>query len=402
MMQPRLTILAALAATLLAVPALAQRTTDDVRKNSKMRLGALYLTPKYEIRALGVDTNVFSSATDPKSDFTMTLRPSSEFGVPMARKALLAGTTGLDVVYYNKYSSERSVNPTLDARLEYFTPRVTLFTAGSIQSSRQRPNLEIDLRSRRVEKKFSGGFDVRVSGKSIIRLAAEHGAQRYAADAVYLGSSLHEQLDRNTVTYSATIRSQRTPKTLLFLETSVAHDRFLLNNRRDADSVRILPGAELAPRALINGKVKMGFRRLAPRDASIKTFTGFVALADVGYNFRGATRFGLQIDRDVDFSYDRAQSYYVKNGWGASVRQQIVGDADIVLGWQRHRYNYQQSTARTEPSELTKNFSADLGYRLNRILRMGFAVAHWSRESGLAASRAYDGWRYGVSVTYVQ
>lgn len=399
----RLMAITVFAATLAAAaPAWAQRSMDDVRKNSAMHFGALYLTPKFEIRDLGVDTNVFSTAANPKSDFTLTLRPSSDFGVPMARKALLAGNAGVDAVYYKKFSSERSVNPSVDARLEYFSPRVTLFTDGGILSSRQRQNLEIDLRSRRTERRIAGGFDVRVSGRSIIRFAAEKSAQRYDADAVYLGSSLHEQLDRNTITYSATLRSQRTQKTLLFLETSVAHDRFLLNNRRDADSVRILPGAELAPRALINGKIKMGFRRMAPRDNSIKTFTGLVANADLGYTLHGATRFGLSLDRDVDFSYDRSQTYYVKNGWGTSVRQQVFGDADVVLSWQQHRYNYQQSTSRNQPSEFTKNFGVDAGYRLNRTVRLGLGINHWTRTSDLSSSRAYDGWRYGVSITYVQ
>lgn len=402
MIRTRLIALGALAATLISGPVYAQRTTDDVRKNSKMHFGALYLTPKVELKGVGVDTNVFSTAANPKSDFTATLAPSTQFGVPMARKALLAGAVGLDAVYYKTYATERSVNPNLDARLEYFSPRVTLFTAGGISSSRQRLNFEIDQRSRRTERKFSGGFDIRVSGKSIIRFSAERAAQRYDADAVYLGSSLHEQLDRNTVTYSAAFRSQRTPKTLLFLETSVAHDRFLLNNRRDADSVRILPGAELAPRALINGKIKMGYRRMASHDASIKTFTGFISSADLGYTLHGATRLGVQLSRDVDFSYDRSQSYYVRNGGGVSVRQQVLGDADVVLAWQQHRYNYQLSSLGRVPSELTKNFSVDVGYRLNRTVRMGLAIAHWRRTSDLSSTRAYDGWRYGVSVTYVQ
>lgn len=387
-----------------ATPAFAQlqTTTDDLRKNSRLRIGSLFLTPRIELKDMGVDTNVFSSATNPQSDFTFTLSPSLELGVPVARRALVTGKVGIDAIYYKSFGSERSVNPDLEVRAEYYTPRLTFFAQNTYMSSRARPNFEIDLRSRRTIEDLTAGFDVKFSPRSLVRFAADRSAQRYAADAVFLGSSLQEQLDRDTVTYSATLRSQQTPKTALFLEASVAHERFLFNARRNADKVGFMPGVELAPRALINGKAKFGFRRFRPLDTTIPGFTGLAANVDLGYTMLGSTRFGVQVDRDVDYSYDRAQSYYVKNGGGGSIRRQILGDADVIVSAQRHRYTYQQSgtTGTTSPEELTTNYAFDFGYRLHNGSRIGLAVAHWRRVSDLSAARGYNGWRYGVSFVY--
>lgn len=387
-----------------ATPAAAQlqTTADDVRKNSRLHIGSLYLTPRFELKDMGVDTNVFSSATNPQSDFTFTLSPATELGLPIARRALVTAKVGIDVVYYKSFGSERSVNPDLQVRAEYYTPRITFFAQNKYLSSRQRPNFEIDLRSRRTLNDVTAGFDVKFSRRSQVRFAADRSAQRYAGDAVFLGSSLQETLDRNTVTYSATLRSQRTPKTAVFLEASVAHERFLFNGRRNADKVGFMPGVELAPRALINGTGKFGFRRFRPLDTTIAGFTGLAAAVDLGYTMLGSTRFGVQVDRDVDYSYDRAQSYYVKTGGGGSIRRQVLGDADVIVSAQRHRYAYRQSgtTGTASPEELTTNYAFDFGYRLNNGSRVGFAVAHWRRASDLSAARGYDGWRYGVSFVY--
>ncbi len=71
--------------------------------------------------------------------------------MPVARRALLKTTTGADFVYYAQYEAERSIDPQLTFRAEGYLSRVMLFGETAYLNTRQRPNYEIDIRSRHVE-----------------------------------------------------------------------------------------------------------------------------------------------------------------------------------------------------------------------------------------------------------
>ena len=86
---------------------------------------------------------------------------------------------------------------------------------------------------------------------------------------------------------------------------------------------------------------------------------------------------------------------------GGSIRRQLHGDIDAVLRTSRTRLNYKAlaevTTAPRQDSIL--NYSADIGYRLNRDTRLGFVVA-WQRRESSVDTRAYHGLTAGFSVTY--
>jgi hypothetical protein len=46
-----------------------------------------------------------------KNDFTFTIVPRATMWIPFARRVLLTTAAGADVVYFQKYRSERSINP---------------------------------------------------------------------------------------------------------------------------------------------------------------------------------------------------------------------------------------------------------------------------------------------------
>ena len=83
---------------MLATAAALRAQTDDFKTTARMRLGPLYLNPVLQIRELGVDTNVFNTFDDPKSDFTATLGPEIESWLPLGRRILITAFGGVDVV----------------------------------------------------------------------------------------------------------------------------------------------------------------------------------------------------------------------------------------------------------------------------------------------------------------
>src|SRR5213593_4931260 len=96
--------------SIIAPPALAQ-TTQDPWSQARVHIGPLALTPAISLTNVGIDTNVFNESADapPKRDFTMTVQPKTDAWLHVGR-SLVSGNVTEDLVYYNTYVSERSVN----------------------------------------------------------------------------------------------------------------------------------------------------------------------------------------------------------------------------------------------------------------------------------------------------
>ena len=69
-----------------------------------------YLTPYLHIGTLGVDTNVFYSATERQTDFTASGGPGLEIVRPFGRESRFVVDGGLDYLYFAKTESQRRLN----------------------------------------------------------------------------------------------------------------------------------------------------------------------------------------------------------------------------------------------------------------------------------------------------
>ena len=377
----------------------------DPRETAKVHLGPLYLTPRMALEELGVDTNVFNNAEE-KRDFTFTLAPRVDLWIPFARRALITTNAATDVVYYQEYSSERSVNPEVRVKGELFLARLTPFVEGSYLLSRQRPNFEIDARSKREERSVRAGAVFRLSPNFSVELAGRQADVEFDADATFNDVNLQETLNRRSQTAMLTVRHAITPLTTLVLRAEGGNDRFALAPLRNADSVRVMPGVEFKPSALISGSGYVGFRRFSPTSDALEPFSGLVANATLGYTLLGSTRFIVNVDRDVTYSYERVQPYYVVDGYGITVRRQIVGRTDVTGGVQRQKYTYRDlllpgsTPADLNRVDITRTWSGSFGYRFGEATRAGIGVLYRERESNSARFRDYEGFRIISTVDY--
>lgn len=118
-------------------------------------------------------------------------------------------------------------------------------------------------------------------------------------------------------------------------------DEFPFSPERDTDSVRVLPGIEFMPKALVNGSAFVGFRKFTPRDpTAFPEFTGLVANLGLSYTLLGATTFGVSYVRDVNYSYETLQPYYVSDAAGVSVREALGPKFDVLVSADRAVYAY--------------------------------------------------------------
>jgi hypothetical protein len=117
----------------------------------------------------------------------------------------------------------------------------------------------------------------------------------------------------------------------------------------------------------------------------------------------GATRFGIQATRDLQYSYDIEQPYYVATGTSLSVTQALSGPFDIVGRYGIQQLAYQgrfgSSPDRPDRTDVIHWFGGGIGYRVGRDMRIGINVEQQHRTSDFA-HHGYDGLRYGTSVTY--
>jgi len=405
-----LRLVALLAATLLLCPSeAAPQDEEDPRTTAWMNMGPFYLTPRVTLSNLGVDTNVFNQSVEPESDFTFTLAPAVDVWVPFARRALLEVSTTVGMTYYHQFASERSIDPGVRGRLEVYLTRLTLSGGGTYLNTRERASYEIDARSRRVEDGYDGGAEIRIYGKVYLEAAGRHLRYRFDSDEVFEGTSLQQTLNRDSDTVSATIRYRWTPLTTIEVRGESIVDRFVYSPARDTDSFRVMGGARFRPRAVLNGAGFVGVRRFTPLSDTLPPYQGLVAQAELSYTLLGATLFRFNALRDVEYSYEVEQPYYLNDTYGLTISRHVGGQWDTSLGAARSQSSYRDFFTSVTPAvtdgqsgrvDVTWNYTGSLTYRVSRDGRIGVGVSYYDRTSNVKAYRDYSGLRAGLVASF--
>lgn len=405
------TLVIFLVAIAYAQSAAAQTNTlenDNPRENARLKVGPLYVSPQIALTELGVDTNVFNTPIVQLRDFTFTVRPQANVWFPVARRGLLKAILATDLVWYQNFSSERSIDPLATVRGEAYLRRFTLFADNAFSHTRQRPgdNLEIDVRSRVLSNMLRVGVDMRLTPKASLEVHGRWSRLDYDADDTLLGGTLEETLNRTTRGFATVARYRTTVLTTVEVLAERFEERFPLSPERDADNLRIMPGVSFGSRALLNGFARVGVRHLNPVDENVMPdFKGLVSDFGLSYTVFGSTTVGLTHSRDIRYSFEVTQPYYVDTGAGARVRRALGSRFDVVASIDRHRLAYEELVAPAaalapQRVETTWNYGGSLGYRLGRDNRVGFGLSYWTRDSTTRKSREYNGLRVGTTATY--
>jgi hypothetical protein len=247
-----------------------------------------------------------------------------------------------------------------------------------------------------------------LSTKFSVEVAGRQSIVHFDGDAMFAGSYLEDVLNRDTRGVSATVRYRRTPLTSIVVRTEKSQERFTSAPLRDADTLRIEPGVEFRPPALISGSGYLGVRRLTPLHKELPAFNGMVGSGRLRFRLPGATSVEFAGDRDLSYSYERLQPYYVVDGYGVTVRRQIVRRFDAYVSAQRQLYSYRDlitpDRTTTRPGggreDTTVIYSTSIGYTPSRDSRVGVVISRMNRDSNAYDYAVYEGFRVGTTVTY--
>lgn len=383
----------------LAGSAWAQESADPF-ETARFRLGPVRFTPAIQITSFGTDSNVFNEADDPKSDTTAAIGPLVQLWMrPFGTR--LTARVGGQYLYFREFDDQRAWNTNNELRWEVPLARLTPFVSGNYVNSRERQGYEIDARARRRDDAFTVGTELRISGKTSLVGSFRRLNASYDKDESFLGAALAEALNRREDSTKLQFRYALTPLTTFVVDTDVQRDRFELSSIRDTNSVRVVPGFEIKPLALVSGRVFVGVRSFTPLDASLPEYRGVVASVDATY-VRGSTRYQGKVERDLAYSFESTRPYYALLDFGLTVTQRVTHAWELVGRGSRQTLSYRAIVGSGEADATDRGYTvgAGIGYRIAETFRVGLDVNQYHRRSGLLSRREYDALRVFGSISY--
>jgi len=371
----------------------------------RIRMGPLWLNPGIALSNIGVDNNVFNEpdSENPKSDFTFTVQPATDLWLHTG-PTWVTGRIQEDLVWFQTYASERGVNATYSVGWLVPLTRIRFNVGATRRNRRDRPGFEIDARSQRFETEYNGAVEVRTLSKTYFGVTASRQRVDFDKDAIFLNRNLQFELNRETTSAGVTARYQLTPLTGLTFAATRSEDRFEFSSLRDSNSTAATLSLNFDPLALIRGSLTIGYRDFEPLSPGLSAFKGMTAAANLSYVLFGATKFGVGVNRDVQYSYDVNQPYYLETAVTGSIAQQLFGPIDVVARAGVDNLAYRDRVGAdvqlSNRVDRGHSFGGGVGYHTSGGFRIGFDVDHLNRVSDIS-SRQFDDLRIGSSVTYV-
>ena len=380
---------------LLEVPCGAQVAIVQIPENAPpeapIQLASFYVSPIFELKNVGIDTNVFNDDAEDR-DFTATpaagMTAVSLFG-PMR----FTGVLDTEYVWFQKFRSERSFNSAFDLRFEGFFDRLRPWVTGGRARTRERRGLEIDVRARRTQPTLAAGLDWVVGSRTALAISTRVASLAYADSEQADGQNLSEQLDNTTHTYTAGLRFELTPLTMLLVDGQFATTRFTGNQVRDNDSWSVRPRLLLQPDAYISGELMVGFKTLAPKDPLLARFSGVISRGALTMSLLDVTQFQVAVERDTEYSFDPLHPYYVQTGATVTITQQIGGPFDVEVSFGRYDLRYHDLPDPISGPRGTERLTRGgfgVRYRLGETIRVAVDSQLENRRSIVSPGRDYD------------
>jgi hypothetical protein len=363
--------------------------------------GPVSFYPQIALRDTGTDSNVYLDSTDPRSDLTYSMTPRLYAVLPIGHTRFIGTGTG-DVVYYRTYSDQRSITALVEGRYEVTSPGFRPFVEMGFASRGDRVGFEIDTRARHNQSTISAGLDVDVTPLSSLTAWVGHAATEYDRDQEYLSFMLADQLNHTRDTAAAGGRIRITPLTTLLLAAEFERDRFELAPQRNADSFRIGPAIALDSGGALTGNAKAGFRSFTPSYPDVPSYRGFVGTARLHYALPDLVKLDLEANRDLSYSYDAIQPYYMESGARLTASQRVFGPFEAIGIGERREIRNQRIGGRAFDGrrEVTTSLGGGFAIQAQNQIRFAFTYEHTKRTSTEPVGRDYDRTRVLGLISY--
>ena len=391
---------AALAVLAVTAVASAQTTPPGGDERPTLTVGPVELRPRLVVHSIGVDSNVFNEAENPKSDFTVGVQPDLEV---TARRgpARIVWTTTADFLWYREYTSERTASRgtslNLDLTLNVFKP----FFNVSLADTSSRPSPEIDTRAHRRPRTLAAGATVKLGTRTHAGAKVAAGQERYEEDQFFRGQNLAETLNSDSRTVEGSFGIELSPLTTFSIIGGRDEVTFERQPLRNSTSVRVYPTLTFNPAGVINGTASIGYKTFEGDDPSLPDYRGLAMHGSVsvllGQRFRVESRF----TRDVQYSYEEALPYYVLTGVRATLATQLTNLLDVRVTGGHEGMRYRAYDGGVSPgTDRQRVVGGGIGVRIGDRKRVVIQAELIERDSSRAHTREFENHRIFGSLTW--
>ena len=372
------------------------------------RVGSLYLTPYLQIGSLGVDTNVFYTATERQTDFTASGGPGLEVVRPFGRESRVRLDGGIDYLYFARTDSQRRLNGYGTAQLDLVGVNTRLAAEEHYASSFSRPNYEVN---DRVQQETEGtkGFLRRNLGERWA--VAFYGSRdRTRTDSqLYLGTNVGDTLSEDRYQAGGELRLALSAKTQIVGGGEEDWYRFPRLPERDGQSTLAYGGLRTDPTALVSGQALAGYRWFRLDVGG--TRQGVYANVDATWNLSPKTKLGGRYLRDIDYSAFQTSGPTPTNATeSAEVFLDKVMASNVYFHVYGRVYRLASDGAVTivppeggvetaVRNDRGREAGAELGYQFRTRLRIG-VTAIYTKRSSTISTFGIDGLLAGLTVKY--
>ncbi len=373
------------------------------RRVHAITFGPVSIVPTAAVTRVGIDSNIFNDSSQPVSDFVVSAGPAVDVVYDLS--PIRFTVTGIaDFVYYEKYTSQRSVNRTGRATLDVNpNRRVRVRLSGSTDITNNRPDPEVDARVPRIDQSVEGSVLVRPLQRLSLEVGASNFDRWFREPFVYQGVDLRETMTERVQAATVTAKYALTPFTSLVASAAASTHRFDVSPRRDANANEFLAGAMWQTGGVLSGDARLGYTQYMSIDPGNPDLYGMIGDVDVFYSPADRTRIGIKVSRLTGDTYHEQFSFALIDRLGGSVQQGFFSRYDILLESYLERYDYKSPdfvTGRpTTAYETSFRHVVDLGIRVGPV-RVGANMTYLQRYADFLPGRNYNTMQLMMNVTY--
>jgi hypothetical protein len=358
----------------------------------RFRVGPFYFTPRIRIGSVGLDTNVFYTATDRRTDIRGSAGPGLEMVVPLGGAFRLVGDGGLDYIYFVRTDSLRHLAGAGGGGLEWSGARTSGHLISRYEKAFDRLSTEVDSRFEQRNRGAQFQLHRRLAGRTGLNLQGSLSRQTTPTQIV-LGTDLGTTLTSESYGGKGGFDYALTSKTRIMLEGGADKTHFPRDPNRDAVRPEASIGLESTSEALVSGRAYIGFQWFRPADQS-KTSRSLYSDVSVIWHLSQRTRLGFAYSKKIGYTafVPVEGTPTVRNEtMVGSLHKDLFKNFDVTLQARRYHSRTDNPVRFTLPSgetvdirdDVSYEYSGELGFRISRLW-LGGTAGYGRRRSSIS------------------
>jgi hypothetical protein len=356
------------------------------REAARIEFGTLALYPSLQVVDAGIDDNVFNDTSAPLRDYTLTVASKVLSVLRLGSNELLF-QAGDDYVWFRDSISERSNNTQYAVRFNMSASRFKPYIGAEHLRTRVRRSPELDARARRVDRTMLGGIAFELSPRSALMASVRLEDTTYQSGETFRNVALDDALNRSGRGADAGVRYAVTALTTLSVTAGYEEQTFKESHLRDLKRYSVGPTLEFNPEAAIRGRVVTAFELFEPSDPTLEKRMGAAYQALLNWSLYGRTTFDLAAGRNITYSYQDTEPYYLLTNVRLVVTQPLPGWFEFYGGydWEHMAYEWSRNAIATlgksDRVDRLTGVSGGFGMRVGRTLHVKVGVEKTQRRS---------------------